>query len=251
MGKLQVKEKAIVVPGETLAEGMDYLPGMGTYREGDKIIAARLGLVTIDSRAIKLIPLTGKYLPKRGDNIVCKVIDVGFSGWRLDTNSAYSAMLSVKDATSEFINRGADLTQFFKLGDYLIGKVVNVTSQKLVDISMKGPGLRKLSGGRIIDVNTNKVPRIIGKQGSMVSMIKNATGCKIIVGQNGVVWISGDPKNEFIAVQTIKKIENESHMSGLTDSIKTFLEKETGKKVELQNEMHNESHNEMPAEEER
>src|SRR3989338_7101837 len=209
MGKIQVKEKEIVVPGETLAEGMDYLPGSGTYRDGERIIAARLGLITIDSRAIKLIPLTGKYLPKRGDNIVCRVIDVGFSGWRLDTNSAYSAMLSVKDATSEFINRGADLTQFFKLGDYLIGKIVNVTSQKLVDISMKGPGLRKLSGGRIIEVNTNKVPRIIGKQGSMVSMVKNATGCKIIVGQNGVVWISGDPKNEFIAVQAIKKIENE------------------------------------------
>ncbi len=39
MGKLLVKEKEIVVPGETLAEGMDYLPGSGTYREGEKILA--------------------------------------------------------------------------------------------------------------------------------------------------------------------------------------------------------------------
>ena len=72
MSKLLVKDKDIVVPGESLAEGMDYLPGNGTYREGDKILASQLGLVAVDGRAIKLIALSGKYLPKRGDTIICK-----------------------------------------------------------------------------------------------------------------------------------------------------------------------------------
>ena len=107
--------------------------------------------------------------------------------------------------------------------------ITNVTSQKLIDVTMKGPGLRKLVGGRIIEVNTNKVPRIIGKQGSMVTMIKDATGCKITVGQNGLIWIDGEPKMELIAVKTIKKIAQESHLSGLTDKIKAYLEKETKK----------------------
>lgn len=148
------------------------------------------------------------------------------SGWRIEFGSPYTAMLSMKDATSEFIAKGADLTKYFNLGDYLVMKIVNVTSQKLVDVSMKGPGLRKLRGGRIIEVNTNKVPRIIGKQGSMVSMIKDATGCKITVGQNGSIWIDGEPKMELIAVNTIKKIAEESHLSGLTDKIKAYLDKE-------------------------
>ena len=175
MSKIIVKEKEISVPGETLAIGMDVLPGAGTYREGENIIAKRLGLATIDGRTIKLIPLSGRYTPKMGDTIICEVFDVGFSGWRLDTNSAYSAMLSMKDATSEFIARGANLTQYYDLGDYIVCKIVNVTSQKLIDVTMKGPGLRKLKGGRIIEVDPNKVPRIIGKQGSMVGMIKDAT----------------------------------------------------------------------------
>ncbi len=178
----------------------------------------------IDGRTIKLIPLSGRYIPKTDDTIICKVIDVSFSGWRLDTNSAYSAMLSMKDATSEFIQRGANLTQYYDLGDYIVGKIVNVTSQKLVDVTMKGPGLRKLKGGRIIEVNTHKVPRIIGKQGSMVIMIKDATRCNIVVGQNGLIWIDGDPKSELLAIETIRKIEKESHMSGLTEKIKEFLE---------------------------
>jgi len=70
-----IKDKDIAVPGECLAEGMDYLPGNGTYREGEKILASRLGLTTIDGRAIKLIPLSGRYLPKRGDTIIGEITD--------------------------------------------------------------------------------------------------------------------------------------------------------------------------------
>ncbi len=229
MGKLLVQERTVVVPGEHIAEGLDYLPANGAYRKDDFVLAGRLGLLTVDGRAVKIISLSGRYMPKRNDVIIGKVIDVTISGWRFDINCAYSAMLSMKDATSDFIQRGSDLTQFFNLGDMVVAKIVNVTSQKLVDLTTKGPGLRKLYGGRLVHVNCNKVPRIIGKQGSMVSLIKNATGCKIIVGQNGVIWIDGEPKDEVIAVETIKKIEQESHTSGLTERITEYLESRCGK----------------------
>ena len=224
MGELIVKNKDIVVPGEELATGMDYLPAEGTYRYGDVIRASRIGLVMINGRAIKIIPLAGRYLPKKGDNIIGKIIDITMAGWRIDFNCAYTAMLQLKDATSDFIPKGADLTKIFDIGDYIMAKIVNVTSQNLVDISTKGPGLRKLKGGRIFSINTTKVPRVIGKNGSMVSMIKDYTKCKIMVGQNGLIWIDGEPEMEHLAVQTIKKIEEESHISGLTDKIKQFLE---------------------------
>ena len=225
MSEIMVKDRDISVPGEVLGVGMDILPGQGTYRDGENVVARRLGLVVIEGKAVKLIPLSGRYLPKTWDVIICKVIDVGFSGWRLDTNSAYSAMLSLKDATSDFVKRGANLTEYYNLGDYILCKITNVTSQKLVDVTMKGPGLRKLKGGRIIEVDPHKVPRIIGKQGSMVMMLKDATKCNISVGQNGLIWIEGTPENELLTIQTIRKIERESHLGGLTDKIKIFLEK--------------------------
>jgi exosome complex component RRP4 len=225
MGKLLAKDKTVAIPGELLAEGMDYVPSQGTYRDGQNIYAKLLGLVSIAGRTIKLIPLSGRYSPKKGDTIICRVKDVTFSGWMLDTNCAYQAMLSMKDATSDYIARGADLTQYYDLEDYLVCNIVNVTSQKLIDVTMKGPGLVKLKGGRIIEINPHKVPRLIGKQGSMVNMIKDATGCRITVGQNGLVWIQGDPKGELLVVETIKEIEENSNLSGLTDKIKSFLEK--------------------------
>jgi len=244
MTQILVKEKQVVVPGEELAIGMEYLPSYGTYRSNDKIMAARLGLVSIDGKVIKIIPLSGKYMPKRNDIIIGKVIDITLNGWRIDTNSPYTAMLSMKDATMDFIPKGADLTRYFDIGDYVVTKIIQVTTQKLIDLTMKGPGLRKLGPGRILHVNPTKVPRIIGKGGSMVSMIKQATGCRIIVGQNGIVWIQGeDPAKETLAAETIKRIERESHIKGLTDIIKNDLEKKTGIKIEYKEqseEMHNE-----------
>ncbi len=225
MTEEKVKENEVVAPGEEIVSGMGYLPAYGTYRDGDKIRANKLGIVHLDGRAIKLVPLSGKYLPKRGDVIIGKVFDVTYSGWILDTNSAYRAMLGLKEATSDFIRKGADLTKYFNFGDYLVAKILNVTSQNLIDLTMDGPGLRKLEAGRIIKVNPNKVPRIIGKEGSMVSMIKAETNCRITVGQNGVIWVSGSPKEELIAVSMIRKIERESHISGLTERIKAEIEK--------------------------
>ncbi|MBW3012051.1 exosome complex protein Rrp4 [Candidatus Woesearchaeota archaeon] len=224
---LVVEDKAIVAPGEVLAQGMDYLPGDNAFRENDKVISIRLGLVNVDGRAIKVIPLAGTYLPKRGDQIICRVDDISYSGWRVDTNTAYSAMLSMKDASSRYIERGADLSRIYGIGDYIIAEVTNVTSQNLIDISMKGPRLKKLIGGRIIQVSSCKVPRLIGRKGSMVSMIKDATGCEIIVGQNGLVWIKGEPENELLAVETIRLVEKKSHKSGLTEEVEKFL-KENG-----------------------
>lgn len=229
---LKIKDRDIVVPGETLAVGIGYLPGRGTYRDGDKLLAGMLGMASVEGKVVKLISLSGKYIQKLNDKVIGTVIDVLMTGWRLDVSSAYSAVLNLKDATSEFIERGSDLTKIFDLGDNLMTQITNVTSQKLVDISMKGSGLRKLRGGRIIEVNPHKVPRIIGKEGSMVSMIKQATGCNILVGQNGRVWLEGEPEKEVIAVNAIRKIEEEAHHAGLTERMKTYLEKVSGVKIQ-------------------
>jgi len=225
MSNLLVDEKEIVVPGELVAEGMDYVPAVGTFREGDKIISSVLGLVNLSGRLIKVIPLSGRYIPKSGDVVIGKVADIGFSGWRVDIGWAFEANLSMKEASSDFIDKKTDLTQYYTYGDVVAAQITYIFGSKIIDLTMKGPGLRKLKGGRIIQITPSKVPRVIGKQGSMISMIKDKTGCRIIVGQNGLVWIQGEDSNQVIlAVDTIYKIEDEAHLSGLTERIKEFLE---------------------------
>ena len=229
MGKLNVQDRDVVVPGEILAEGMDYLPAGDVIREGDNLISIKMGLVNINNRLIKVVPLSGNYIPKRGDLVIGKVVDIGLFGWRVNFGWAYEGTISIRDV-GEFVDRNNDLTRYYDLGDYVISRITRVSGSKIIDLSMKGPGLRKLGPGRLINVASAKVPRIIGKQGSMISMIKEATDCKLSVGQNGIVWISGtDPKKEDIAIEAIKKIEDESHIQGLTERIKEFLEKKNTK----------------------
>ena len=225
MRELKVKDKEIVVPGELLADGMDYLPSTGTYRDENCILSFQVGLIQIDGRVIKVIPLTGKYNPRRNDTIIGEVVNITMNGWVIDIGGPYSAMLMLKEASSSFIERGADLSQFYDYGDIIVAQVINVTKTKLIDLSMRGPDLRKLKGGRIIDVTSSKVPRIIGRQGSMIHMIKDSAKCRIVVGQNGKVWISGDNmQDENKAAEAIMMIENEPQAEGLTEKVKNFLE---------------------------
>jgi len=176
-GKQLVKDKSIVVPGEVVAEGKDFILGPGVRREGNQIVASRVGLIHFEGKLIKLIALSGRYIPRRDDVIIGRIKEILINGWLVDTESAYPAMLNVRDAVTEYVAKGSDLTRFFDFNDYIVCKIINVTPQMLVDVTTKGPGLKKLIGGRIIKVNPNKVPRIIGKKGSMLNMIKQATGC--------------------------------------------------------------------------
>ncbi|MBS3107596.1 RNA-binding protein [Candidatus Woesearchaeota archaeon] len=231
MSKLLIEDKEVVIPGQILAEGMDYLPSNGAIREGDNIISTSMGVVSLSGRLIKIIPLTKRYVPQIGDVVVGFVKDLTYSSWFIDIGYSNDAVLSMKDATSDFIERGADLTQYFSHGDYMVAKIANVTKTKAVDITMREPGLKKLYGGKIIEVNPARVPRIIGKQGSMIKIIKDSTGCMITVGQNGIIWLKGpDLKNELIATEAIMRINECSYTQGLTEQTEAFLKERTGGK---------------------
>lgn len=225
MGKILFKEKDLVVPGDILAEGMDYLPSGGCIRENENIVANHTGLVSLDNRFVRVIPLAGKYIPRAGDTVIGEIVDMSFSGWYLNINGPYEAALMVKDV-AEFIERDADLAQFYNFGDIVITKVNKVTRYSNINLTTKGPGLRKITGGKIITIASTKVPRVIGKQGSMVQMLKEKTNCNIVVGQNGIIWIEGkNPNDELMATEAILKIEQESHVDGLTEKMKEYLEK--------------------------
>ena len=71
----------------------------------------------------------------------------------------------------------------------------------------------------------------------MISMIKKETGCQIILGLNGVILVTGkNPEDEDLALMAIRKIDEESHTSGLTDRITQLLKEKRLKMEENKNE---------------
>ena len=216
---IYVNEKDLVVPGELLAED-DYYSGRGTFEEDGKVCSKLLGLVSLRNKKISVIPLKSKYLPKKGDVVIGKIDDVRFSMWGVDINSPYSGILP---ASEVFGREKKELSRVFDIGDVLFLRIVDVDEVKKVKLGLKGRGMGKFKGGVIVDIAPTKVPRLIGKKGSMINMIKDKTGCKIVVGQNGLVWVKGNEDMEQIVKNIIKLIEKEAHTSGLTDRIKNKL----------------------------
>jgi exosome complex component RRP4 len=194
MDKLLKNERDFVTPGERLVDSMEYLPGRNCFREGNGVFAKKTGLLHVSGHVLSVIALNGIYMPQRDDMIIGEVTDVQSNGWVIDVGAPYQAYLPLSGVRGFIDANKTDLSKIYGVGDMLYGKVKMVSSTQSVHISMFDRMCRKFSGGRIVRVNPAKVPRIIGKSGSMIDMIKTKTGCRAVVGQNGVVWLEGDTR---------------------------------------------------------
>lgn len=215
-------ERKLVVPGEVIVSGEDYLPGDFTKKELNNIISNRYGLAEIRGRIVKIIPISGVFEPRRGNTVIGTVTDINFSGWQINVGGPWGAFLPLSECP-RFINRN-NIEEFATIGDVFSLKIFSV-KRGSVDLTLKFRGLGKLEEGRIIKINCHKVPRVIGKEGSMINLIKNKTGTEINVGQNGFIWLKGDYEGEKKAEEAIRLIEREATSDGLTNKVEEFLEK--------------------------
>ncbi|VVB54638.1 Exosome complex component Rrp4 [uncultured archaeon] len=214
------KEREVVLPGQVIAtkEKYDYLT---CEVDGENVVALTQGLFHLGKYGAEIVPLAGVYRPKSEDVVIGVITSVGNSSWGVDIKVPYNCQLPADEVTRDVA--GVDLTRFYKVGDIISGIVRSVN--ELHETTLTRPW--KLQGGRIIEVEPVKVPRIIGKKRSMLTVLKEKTGSKIIVGQNGLVWISGEQTP--LVIEAIEKIQKEAHTQGLTDRIAHMLDEKTRK----------------------
>ena len=221
---MENRERKIVLPSQILGESKNLRAGRGTFIEGGNIYSERLGILNMKTNFVNVIPLKGRYDPVVDDFVIGIVEEALSSGWLVDINAPYPALLHVNEVPwdIEFGDAGNYLNQ----GDSIMAKVLSVDESKKLQITLNDRNLYKIKGGHIIDVEPSKVPRIIGKKASMIALIKKYTRCRIFVGQNGRIWIDGDTVNIEKALLAIRKIEDEAISYGLTDRIETLLKKD-------------------------
>lgn len=219
-----MSERKIVIPGEVIVSGDKYLPGEGTEKRDNDIVSIIYGLSEEIKELVKVIPLSGVYNPRRGNVVIGKVENVTFNGWVIDITAPNSAFLSLTEVP-RYVNKDG-LEEVMDIGDMVVAKIWNI-NKRGIDLSIKSRGLGKIDEGIIIKINPNKVPRVIGKEGSMVNLIKNETGCNITIGQNGLISISGDKiEDELLAKKAVLFVTEKSFVEGLTDKLKAWFEKE-------------------------
>ena len=221
-------ERKIVIPGEVIVSGEDYLPGEGTEKKGKEIIALRFGLAEEQNKLVKIIPLSGVYQPRKGNVVIGKVENITFNGWVIDIDTAEHAFLPLTEVP-RYVNKN-NLEEVMDIGDLAVVKIWGM-NKRGIDLSIQSRGLGRIEEGMVIKVNPNKVPRIIGKEGSMIKLIKDETGCNITVGQNGYIWVKGNNvEEELFAKKAIMFVTEKSFVSGLTERIEEWFKKEKKEK---------------------
>jgi len=253
--------REVVTPGQVLgAKGKDLSSGFGTVTDPKgNIISLYVGFLQKRGKYVNVVPFKGRYIPRVNDKVIGTIVDKNVVLWKLDINAPAVAILRAGDAgdsdrgrreyggggggggrgdrggppqVRRRFDRGGkkeDTTQF-GVGDTIIAKVLKYDRTTEPTLTTVGPDLGIIRGGFLMDIAVPKIPRLIGKAGSMIKLLNTLTSCKIFVAQNGIVWIKGRKTDEErILVKAINKIESEAHTIGLTDRVKEFVENEMKK----------------------
>jgi len=221
------QKREVVVPGQLLAEGR-YRASFGTYGEDGKIFSSLVGLAELRGNTVKVVALEGAYIPKEGDLVIGIITLVAGNNWKVDIGGPYGASLHANNALRRPYSD--DISEYMDIGDVIAAEVIAFDRGSGPFLGMKGRGLRVLQGGMIQDVSPAKIPRIIGRRGSMINMIKDHLNIQTMVGQNGRIWIRA-PSIEVLrlAIKAFKTIEAQAHTSKLTDRISEMLTEEMAK----------------------
>jgi len=224
-----IKNMEIVVPGELIAQGKNYRLLEGVYQLDDNIYSQYLGILYVRENSIRVVPLQGNfYIPKIGDTVIGIVIDYNPVSWTIDIRAPYLARLDASDFLGKPIDPNKEkITKYMDIGDVVIAKVAVTDRATNPQLVAHGKGLGKINRGKIIAVPPKKVPRILGKNRSMIKMIREITQAEIKVSNNGYVWIISDNKTiESLIISAIQKIIMEAHLPGLTEKIRDMLSRQ-------------------------
>ncbi len=211
----------LVLPGDRIGRTGEIRAGNGVMKGEKDLVATQMGLLIRSDRSVHVIPMKGRYRPGKGDFLIGIVKDHSPSRWFLDINSPQGARLHASDTpwTVDFGRTG----EYMNVGDVAYLKVKEVDDIGRVDLTMKGPGLRKLRSGQVMGIRPSQVPRLIGRNGSLIAAVKRGTGCSIFIGKNGWIWVDGEAAGIQMVRRVLCAVDERPHMGGVSEHILEIL----------------------------
>ncbi len=216
-------KRRFVIPGEVVAHG-SLRAETNVMRVGDKIVSTRVGMAEVAHDAVRVVPLSGPYIPRIDDLVVGKVIDYSAFSWEVDMNSCFFGVLPAQSVFGRDYSPAKDsLTDKLAVGDMIAAKVIAFDRTRDPLLSISGPGLGRIPRGQTVRISTAKVPRLIGKKGSMIRSIETGTNCRMLIGQNGVVVVVGAAEDILRAIRAVNLVEEQAHSPDLTERVQRLL----------------------------
>ena len=221
---MQELKRKYVIPGDKIVDG-NFRPSMNVIRVGNSIFSTRIGIAETGRDGIKVIPLSGVYIPRVNDVVIGKIVDRSSLSWDVDINSCFSAHLPAQDVFGrDFSPARDDMNRELATGDLITARIIAFDRTRDPMLTIQDRDLGKIHRGESLKISATRVPRLIGKRGSMIQTIEQATQTRVLIGQNGIVVVTGRTVDGIeLAVKAIRMVEEEAHTSNLTQRIKVLL----------------------------
>jgi len=218
-------KRKYVIPGDVITTA-PFRPEQNVILDGKRIIATVVGTSEIYDDSVRVIPLAGKYSPKINDLVIGKVVSHSSLSWELDINSCYVGFLPAQDVFGRDFSAHADeLTSKLKKGDLVVARIANSDRSRDPLLTVSDKELGKIESGELVKISPSKVPRLIGKRGTMIQTIETATDAIITIGQNGWIVVSCENRNGLLkAIKAIQMVDEQAHIANLTEKVKLMLE---------------------------
>ena len=163
-------------------------------------------------------------MPRSGDLVVGIVAEVRNNLWFMNINGSFQGLLPMSLAPWK-VEFGA-ARQHMDVGDVVLARVQEVDECHNVVLTMKGVGLRRLNQGAVESIPVQHIDRVRGENNSLLQRMRDAFDCRIMVGENGRVWIDGSSEGTSGARSALHRLVREGHTTAF-ETILSEMENKT------------------------
>jgi exosome complex component RRP4 len=202
-------EQRLVTPGMVIGPSAGKRAGSGIVTAEESMIATQLGWLREQNNTVSIDPINAAYMPRSGDLVVATVAEVRNNLWFMNINGAFQGLLPMSLAPWK-VEFGA-ARQHMDVGNVVLARVQEVDECHNVVLTMKGVGLRRLNQGTVESIPVQHIDRVRGDNNSLLQRMREACDCRIMVGENGRVWIDGDADGIAWARMALQMVAEHGH----------------------------------------
>ncbi|DBA68417.1 TPA: hypothetical protein ACH3X2_013719 [Trebouxia sp. C0005] len=191
-------ETSYVCVGDTIDTDQQegFLRGHGTQVVDGVLMATVCGVIQRVNKLISVVPVKNRYNPELGDVVVGRVTEVANKRWRIDLRSRQAAalMLSAVNLPGGVQRRRTaedelNMRTVYAEGDLISAEVQSFYADGAIALHTRSLKYGKLANGQIVEVP----PTLIKRQKQHFTTLEG-TGVQLIIGLNGIIWVSAETK---------------------------------------------------------
>jgi exosome complex component RRP4 len=180
----------LVVPGEDLGDSDGMEAGHGVLPISGRLRAVKQGRVRNQGSTISVEPVHTRYIPRPSDLVIGYIEGCTNNIWFVELGAPFNAILPMSLGPGKVEFGGT--RSIMDIGDAILCRVQEVEETHSSVVTMKGMGLRKIRSGVVEEIDPHLLGRLIGKGGESLRRLKEETECRIVVADNGRMWIDGE-----------------------------------------------------------